>query len=65
MGLEPGTNNSTDPEGLIKQPYISRNPSGGFLSANVEPASAQMPAMVHFKVFDEKGELLHGVVRSR
>ncbi|MDA8975372.1 alkaline phosphatase family protein [Akkermansiaceae bacterium] len=31
LGREPGDQKSTDPNGLIKQPFISPKPSGGFL----------------------------------
>ncbi len=31
MGVPPGAKNGSDPTGLIRQPYTSPNPSGGFL----------------------------------
>lgn len=31
LGIEPGDPSGTDPDALIRQPYISPKPSGGFL----------------------------------
>lgn len=61
MGVPPGTKNSTDPEGLVKQPYTSRTPSGGFLNVVVEPSSSAAPAKLRFVYFDEHGKQLHEV----
>ncbi len=64
MGIKPGAKNSTDPEGLIRQPYLSPEPSGGFLNVTVDPASAHAPATLRFKFFDEKGTLQYEVARK-
>ena len=64
MGVPPGTNKSTDPGGLIKQPYTSREPSAGFLYVVVEPATAIERAKLIFKFFDEHGKLLHEVINN-
>lgn len=65
MGVKPGTKNSTDPEGLVQQPYTSRRPSGGFLNVLIGRARDATPATLRFRFFDEQGELLHEVSRSR
>lgn len=64
MGVKPGTKNSTDPQGLVQQPYSSRRPSGGFLNVLVERTQETTPATLVFRFFDEQGELLHEVARS-
>ena len=66
MGVPPGTKNSTDPEGLVKQPYTSRKPSGGFLHVVVTPpvaalTKAMATAKLRFDYYDEQGLLLHQV----
>jgi len=65
MGVSPGTRNSTDPEGRVKQPYTSREPSGGFLEVKVSPARGDQPALTEFNFLDEHGKLLHEVKRFR
>jgi alkaline phosphatase/alkaline phosphatase D len=55
-----GDPNSTDPEGLIQQPYVQgtrEQASGGFLMVSVEYDGGQ--AQAHFRFFDEKGTLLY------
>ncbi|HIG29976.1 MAG TPA: alkaline phosphatase [Verrucomicrobiales bacterium] len=64
MGVPPGTKKSTDPDGLVKQPYTSRTPSAGFLNIVVEPRKGDAAAKLRFKFFDENGELLHQVNKS-
>lgn len=39
-GVKPGDKNSTDPDGLIKQPFHYGQPSGGFLHVTVGPDDA-------------------------
>ena len=66
MGIDPGTPNSTDPEGLVKQPFTSPKPSGGFLEVTVTPRDGQdESAGIRFDFFDEKGEVLFQVARRR
>ncbi len=65
MGVKPGSKNSTDPGGLVKQPYTSRVPSGGFLHVVVETPRKGGSAKLRFKFFDEHGELLHEVVKEK
>ncbi len=60
LGRKPGDPASTDPEGLIKQPYYQDPRSGGFLAVNVSPTKGEgMPAVLTFTWYDEKGEVLH------
>ena len=37
LGRSPGDPESTDPEGLIEQPYTRTEPSGGFLHVTISP----------------------------
>jgi alkaline phosphatase/alkaline phosphatase D len=59
IGRQPGTKGSTDPQGLITQPYFQRPASGGFLSVAVEPGEADADASIRFEFYDEHGELLY------
>ncbi len=64
MGVKPGSKNSTDPDGLVKQPYTSRTPSGGFLNVVVDLPKKGGSLKLRFKFFDENGVLLHEVVKE-
>jgi len=64
MGVKPGVKNSTDPDGLVKQPYTSRTPSGGFLNVAVDLPKKGGSLKLRFKFFDENGVLLHEVVKE-
>ena len=55
-GLKPGDPKSTDPEGLIKQPFISNEPSGGFVHVTEKPDSSLI-----IQFYDDHGVLLHEV----
>ncbi|MFK5923634.1 MAG: alkaline phosphatase D family protein [Verrucomicrobiota bacterium] len=58
LGRKPGDPKSTDPDGLIKQPYYQTPRSGGFLMVEVQPegkADAKLKVTWH----DEHGEVLH------
>ncbi|MFT7679158.1 MAG: alkaline phosphatase D, partial [Planctomycetota bacterium] len=55
MGVKPGTKNSTDPGGLVQQPYTSLRPSGGFLNVLVKRAREAVPAALLLRYFDEQG----------
>ena len=59
LGRKPGDPQSTDPEGLIKQPYTQKTRSGGFLMIHVTPAGKDWPAQLTFAFHDERGKLLH------
>ncbi len=58
LGRNPGDPLSTDPDGLIEQPYTSPEPSGGFLHVTASPG---VQPTVTFRFYDERGVLLHAV----
>jgi len=61
-----GDPKSTDPDALIKQPYIQGTPeeaSGGFLHFKVERKS-DIPTAT-FSFYDEKGKLLYEEIKQR
>ncbi len=58
-GRRPGDPESTDPKGLVKQPYWQTTPSGGFLLIEVASAKGDRPASLTFKFHDERGLVLH------
>jgi alkaline phosphatase/alkaline phosphatase D len=59
LGRKPGDPESTDPEGLIYQPYLQEERSGGFLEVTVRPPTEEQPATAEFAFYDEKGTLLY------
>ena len=61
-GRLPGDPKSTDPEGLIKQPYRQDEPSGGFLMVTVSRPDDDEPRL-SVEHYDERGELLNQVIR--
>lgn len=63
LGRNPGDPKSTDPDGLIKQPYTQKPASGGFLRIRIEPAGEREPNRLVFEYYDEHGELLHEHVK--
>ena len=63
LGRKPGDPKSTDPKGLIKQPYTQKVRSGGFLLVRVSPAGKNRPAKLTFDFHDERGKLLHRQVK--
>jgi arylsulfatase A-like enzyme/phosphodiesterase/alkaline phosphatase D-like protein len=58
-GRKPGDPKSTDPDGLIKQVYSQKTPSGGFLEIETSPAGGDTPATLTFRFHDEHGETLY------
>ncbi len=54
-GVRPGDDDSTDPYGLIEQPYIDEDATGGFLKVDVSPGSSGDPATCTFTFYDENG----------
>ncbi len=56
LGIQPGDKNGTDPDALIKQPFISPMPSGGFVLVS---------AGAEFKVefFNDAGKVLYQVTK--
>ena len=65
LGVKPGSPTGTDPEARIKQPYASREPSGGFLQVDVRPDVDQRSAKLVFEFVDENGERQHLVEKTR
>lgn len=59
LGRLPGDPESTDPEGLIRQPYSQNPRSGGFLHVRVAPAEDDRPATLTFFFRNTRGELLY------
>jgi alkaline phosphatase/alkaline phosphatase D len=64
LGRKPGDPQSTDPRGLIKQPYVQNPASGGFLLVEVAPAADGKPATLTFKHHDERGTVLYEHVKK-
>jgi len=56
FGIEPGDPHGTDPNAVVTQPYISPQPSGGFLQV-----SAGKNLVIDF--FDDQGNRLHQVTK--
>ncbi len=63
LGPKPGDDGSTDPEGLISQPYSQGEASGGFLEVAIRPPRGSEPAIAMFAFYDEHGMLLYSVDR--
>ncbi|MBW3598024.1 MAG: sulfatase-like hydrolase/transferase [Planctomycetes bacterium] len=59
LGRKPGDPKSTDPEGLVEQPYYQTPASGGFLMVHVAPAADGKPASLTFEFCDEFGKPLY------
>ena len=59
LGRKPGDPKSTDPEGLIEQPYSQDPRSGGFLEVEVSPGTDGARAQLDLTWRDEHGEVLH------
>jgi len=65
LGRKPGDPASTDPEGLIKQPYYQDPRSGGFLRVVVKPGTGEEgdASTLRFIWHDEKGVELNTVTK--
>jgi alkaline phosphatase/alkaline phosphatase D len=63
LGRKPGDPASTDPEGLIRQPYSQDPRSGGFLLIEVNPGEGGGSASIAFSWRDEHGVELHSTVK--
>ena len=64
VGRKPGDPRSTDPNGLIDQPYTYEEPSGGFLEVEVTTSGAESDAHLVIRFFDDEGERKYEVGRS-
>jgi len=58
-GEKPGGPKTTDPEGLVKQPYIYKEPTGGFLHVSIAD-----DARLVIEHRDDHGVLLNGVEKT-
>ena len=61
-GEKPGGRNTTDPEGLIRQPSLYPKPTGGFLPGRAG-SGAQGRAELDVEFRDDHGEVLHRVTK--
>lgn len=59
LGRKAGDPNSTDPAGLIEQPYLQPEASGGFLQLTVAAPSEEATATASFTFYDENGVVLY------
>jgi alkaline phosphatase D len=64
LGRNPGDPQSSDPKGLIKQPYTQQQASGGFLKVDVSPGKEQGTSTIAFIFYDENGEELYREVKQ-
>jgi len=62
LGRKPGDPLSTDPEGLIKQPYYQTPKSGGFLQVDLTSAETAESSKLTFTWYDDLGEILHTTI---
>jgi len=62
-GVKVGTKNSTDPEGLIKQPFLYPEPTGGFLHVTVGQTEKQPLLRIEFR--DDLGKVLYNVEKTQ
>jgi len=61
IGRESGDPASTDPLGLIKQPYIQNPPTGGFIQIDVNKPDKNMNATLQLHFIDEYGNELNRI----
>jgi alkaline phosphatase/alkaline phosphatase D len=64
-GRKPGDPKSTDPEGLVKQPYTYPKPTGGFITVAVEPGAGDAKDAIRFEFYDDLGEQLYSYTPKR
>jgi len=58
-GRAPGSEGSTDPQGLIRQPYRNKVASGGFLQVAVQPGADARSTQIQFTYHDDDGTELY------
>lgn len=63
-GVAPGNPRGTDPNALIKQPYMQAGPDGGFLKMNVVPPRGGKSAELTVQFWNEAGAIDHEVTLS-
>jgi len=59
MGRRPGDKGSTDPEGLVKQPWTYSKPTGGFMTVSIKPKQGDEKPLIEFEFFDDLGDELY------
>jgi alkaline phosphatase D len=59
LGRKPGDPISTDPEANVKQHFLQKEASGGFLTVTVEPGEENLRPDIIFNFYDENGILLY------
>jgi alkaline phosphatase/alkaline phosphatase D len=64
VGVSPGDPDSSDPEGLIEQPFTDPVRSGGFLEVTVRPDDGAGRETCEFTFYDENGVVLYSVTRA-
>ncbi|MEM9367174.1 MAG: beta-propeller fold lactonase family protein [Planctomycetota bacterium] len=57
LGVEPGSPKGTDPQGMIRQPFLAPEPTGSFLSINAAED-------IRFDFFTDDGSLRYTVTQS-
>ena len=61
-GIRPGAKASTDPDGLIRQPFLYERPTGGFLHVTVDEEADRARLRIEF--VDDEGTVLHTDIRN-
>jgi alkaline phosphatase/alkaline phosphatase D len=64
FGVPPGSMKGSDPEGRIKQPYLYREPTGGFLHVRVTH-DVQSGATLVIEHRDDHGKVMNRVTKHR
>lgn len=64
LGRKPGERNSTDPDGKVKQLYIDRRPTGGYLLVELTPEQGTQSARLRFSIQDEWGKELYSHTKT-
>jgi alkaline phosphatase D len=63
LGVSPGTPQSSDPKGKVRQLCTDAQPAGGYILVEVLPAPDGASARLHFSMQDEWGEVLYEQTR--
>ena len=62
-GVAPGSPKGTDPDGMVKQPYTYKKPTGGFVYVRVSPAQDRSSRLV-IEHHDDTGKVLNTVTKT-
>lgn len=62
-GVRPGAANSTDPQGLIRQPFLYPRATGGFLRVSLDDSGDNPALQIEFR--DDEGNILYQVTKTR